>query len=209
MQTRTLCSVMLGVAAAITSLVAYAQPLEPVAGTVGASASRVRIGLDLVPMPFGTLTIVAGNVTASSDAAFAFGLAPFFDYSVHPNFFIGVSPQYIFNVKGKDDTGSAGKEFDILLRLGGNAPVADRLQLYGYLAPGYSVIILPSGTGLDNPKGFVLGVHAGGMLDVTPALFVNAELGYQVGFQSISQNGRTADLKSNFFQIGLGGGIRL
>jgi outer membrane protein with beta-barrel domain len=215
MHVKTLGSLMLGFVATIASLTANAQttpegaPAAEPAGTTSATAaatmpdSKMRLGLNVVPMPFGTLK---GEGGFSADTAFAFGLSAFFDYSVHPNFFIGVSPQYIFNVKPKDGDGSAAKELDIQLRLGGGAPVSDTIQLYGYLSPGYGIIMPPEG---DSAKGFMLGIHAGGMMNVSPTVFVAAELGYQLGFEKVSVGGASGDFKSNFFQVGLGGGLRL
>jgi hypothetical protein len=167
------------------------------------SDSKMRIALNVVPMPFlGTLKVSAGGFSGSSDAAFAFGVMPVFDYALNSNFFVGLGPMYTFNVKGKDSTADAAKEIDIMLRVGAGTPVAEKIQVYGYLSPGYSIISPSAG---DSAKGFVVGAHAGGMMDITPSAFVNAELGYQLGFQSVSG----ADLQTRFFQIGLGAGMHI
>jgi hypothetical protein len=167
------------------------------------SDSKMRIGLNVVPMPFlGKLSASVAGISASTDAAFAFGVMPVFDYALNSTFFVGLGPMYTFNVKGKDSMGDAAKEIDIMLRVGGGAPVAEKIQVYGYLSPGYSIVSVPQG---DSPKGFVVGAHAGGMMDITPSAFVNAELGYQMGFQSVSG----ADFKTSFFQIGLGAGMHI
>lgn len=185
-----------------------AAPAAPAPVASSTPASKLRLGLNVVPMPIGKLTFNAGGISVSSDTAFAFGILPFFDYLLTPNFFIGVGPQYILNVKGKNGTDSAGKELDLQLRLGGQAPVSDQLDLYGYLSPGYSIIMVPSGGG-PNPKGFELGIHAGAIFNLSPAAFLNGEIGYQLGFQKATYLGVSADEKSSFLQIGLGGGIRL
>src|SRR4029077_4933938 len=117
------------------------------------------------------------------DTSFAFAVMPVFDYLVLPNFFVGIAPSYAFNVKPKDATGDAGKELDIMLRLGGGLPVAEKIGVYGYAAPGYSVVSPPQG---DSYKGLILGLHAGGMMDIASNLFVNAELGYHLGFQKLT-----------------------
>jgi len=184
-------------------------PAAAMEGGEGASASKLRLGLNVVPMPFGTLKYSALGLSGSSDTKFAIGAFPFFDYLFTPNLFGGIAVQYTFNIKSKDQTsGDASKQLDIMLRLGGGTYVADHVQVYGYLSPGYSIIMVPSAAGTNNPKGFMLGVHAGAMYDVTPGAFLNLELGYQFGFQSVSQGGVSADFKSNFGQIGLGGGVR-
>jgi hypothetical protein len=165
--------------------------------------SKVRVGLNLVPMPFGTAKLTLGALgTASNDTAFAFGVMPAVDYTFTPYFFVGFEPQLTFNVKGKNASGDAAKMLDLLLRVGGNAPVADTIELYGYLAPGYSIVMPSAG---DNATGFVLGFHGGAIFDLTPKLFLNAELGYQLGYQSIHD----LDFKLNYFQIGVGAGLRL
>jgi len=182
---------------------AAAAPAAAPAGTMGgAAASQMRVGLNVVPMPFGKFKTDVGSV----DTKFAFGVFPFFDYLIHPNFFVGIAPQYTFNVKPKDVDGDAAKELDIMLRLGGQGYVANQLQLYGYASPGYSIVMPPSGG--TNAKGFVLGLHAGAMYDVTPGAFLNLEIGYQLGFQKVSVGGVSGDTKTSFAQIGLGGGIR-
>jgi Outer membrane protein beta-barrel domain len=172
----------------------------------GAEASKMRLGLTLIPMPFGSLktNVLGGEI--SSDTSFAFGVMPVFDYLVNPNFFVGFGPSYTLNVKSKDGSGDAAKELDLMLRVGGGLPVAEKIGVYGYLSPGYSIIFPPEG---DKPKGLVLGFHAGGMMDVASNVFVNAEIGYQLGFQKVSFRGTDIDLKSNFFQIGLGVGMHI
>jgi hypothetical protein len=187
------------------SATAGAQTLEPtptVMGSLG-ETSALRLGITLAPMPTGTLKSNFLGVESSSSSAFAFAIAPTLDYSINQFVFVGLAPQYIINVKGKDAPGSAGSELDLRLRVGGNAKVADTLMLYGYLAPGYG-IVMPSGDG-DSAKGLVLGFAAGAMLDFTPSVFGNAELGYQVGYQKVSD----VDAKTNFLHIGIGLGFRL
>jgi hypothetical protein len=196
-------------AAAPTDPTAAPPTAAATASATGAEASKMRLGLTLVPMPLGSLKGAGGT---SLDTAFAFGVMPIFDYKVHPNFFVGVAPLYIFNVKGKDQMGDSASELDIQLRLGGGAPITDKIGAYGYLSPGYSIGMLPQAAkdlGASNPKGFMLGIHAGAMMDLASNIFVNAELGYQLGFQKASFMNVDGDAKSNFFQIGLGAGIHL
>jgi hypothetical protein len=192
--------------------------LLAVAGAPAAAApigadSRMRVGLNLIPMPVGTFkTSVAG---LSGDLAVAFGISPFFDYLLTPNFFVGFGPSYAFNVKPKDGSADAGTELDLLLRLGAEAPISDTVQLFGYLTPGYSIIMPPSGNGND-PKGFVLGLHGGAMYSASPTVFLNADIGYQIGFQQVTITtltpgggvDATGDFKFSYLQIVLGGGMR-
>jgi Outer membrane protein beta-barrel domain len=187
---------LLGAAVLFTSTVARAQtPLVD-------STKKLRLGLNLVPMPFGSLKATVLGTEFSTDTAFAFGVMPAIDYLFNPYFFAGFAPQFTFNVKGKNAEGDAGKAVDLLVRLGGNAPVADTIELYGYVAPGYSIVIPAMG---DNSTGFTLGFHGGAILELSPTMFANFEIGYQLGYQQL--NG--FDYKLNYFQVGLGAGIRL
>lgn len=201
----------LGLCVSATAGAQELQPTPTVVGSLG-ETSTLRLGVSLAPMPGGKLKVASGSASADSDLAFAFGLAPVLDYSINQFLFVGLAPQYIFNVKGKDSTGSAGSELDLRVRVGGNAKVADTLMLYGYLAPGYSILMQPDSdkpNGADNPKGFVLAFAAGAMLDFTPTFFGTGELGYQVGYQKTTFAGTDIDVKTNFFHIGIGVGYRL
>ena len=208
MQVKKLCSVILGATALVAMLAGAARadeaaaPTETKPAAAAAPDSKMRVGLDLVPTPFGS----AKGEGQTVDLGFAFGLMPFFDYMINNNFFVGIGPTYTFNIKPKSGGGSAAKELDISLRVGGGVPVADKIQIYGYLSPGYSIVFPPSGS--TKAKGFSLGFHAGGTYDVTPTAFVNLELGYLLGFETVSVGGTSVDDKFSFFQIGLGGGVR-
>jgi hypothetical protein len=232
MRVKTLCSVMLGMTGLALSMTAQAQD-APAGGTpaegaaaagappaapapeappptatatvaaAGAPASTMRIAINVVPMPFlGKLKASAGGADFTADAAVAFGIMPVFDYLVSPNFFVGVAPMDTLNVKGKDGNGDAAKEIDLMLRIGGGAPVSEKAQIYGYVSPGYSIIQPPSG---DSPKGFTVGAHVGGMMDLTSAVFVNLEVGYQLGLQKVDG----VDFQTRFFQVGLGAGMHI
>jgi hypothetical protein len=200
MRVTKLCFAIAGLVAVLTPLPAFAQ-----GGAM--PAPRARLGLNVVPMPVGTVEAEAGGFTGSDDMAAAFGFMPFLDFLVTPNFFIGFTPTYILNVKS-EDADDAGTQLDLLLRLGGGAPVSDRLDLYGYLAPGYSIVDIANVD--NNAKGFALGIHGGVMFSVSSAVFLNGELGYQIGFQEVSLPViGTVDSKTSYLQIGLGGGLRL
>jgi hypothetical protein len=168
----------------------------------------IRLGLTLVPAPFGSLTSGPPGGEFSVGSQFAFAVMPVLDVSLARHLFVGFAPSYTFNVKAKNGPDDAASELDLLLRIGAEAAATDRLQLYGYLSPGYAFMygLPPGGQGVRGP---VIGLHAGGRLDLTPAFFVNAEVGYQMGFQSASTNGSDAEWHASFFQIGLGAGVRI
>ena len=185
--------------------VAAAQTLGPtptVSEELG-DASAMRLGVVLSPMPAGSFKGPAG---ASTDASFAFGVMPTFDFGINQFLFAGLAPQFIFNVMPDGATGDSATELDLRARVGGVAKVADTVRLFGYAAPGYSIVMFPNKPmGVDNPSGFVLGFAAGSTLDLSPSTYLSGELGYQVGFQAAN----SIDRKTNYFHIGVGVGFRL
>jgi hypothetical protein len=83
--------------------------------------------------------------------------------------------------------------------------VAPKLDLFGFVSPGYSILSLPdSADELDSPTGLVLGFGGGAKYAVTPTLSVVGELGYQLGFQGTSVEGQDIDLKTDLLHIGVG-----
>ena len=179
-------------------------------GSLG-EPSKARIGIVLSPMPTGTLKLEAGGFSGDTDAKFAFGIMPTFDFSLNQFLFVGVAPQYIFNVMPDDGDGSAGTELDLRARVGGIAKVADAVRVFGYLAPGYSIVMLPDDgfVPVDDPKGFVLGFAAGAAFDLAPSTYLTGEVGYQVGYQTTELANNDVDIKTNYLHLGVGLGFRL
>src|SRR5215207_9119200 len=130
-RTRKLCGVV-GTMVCLSASAAWAQEVEPAIDTSLGETSTARVGVVLSPMPAGTLKGSFGGVTAEADTSFAFGIMPTFDYSLNQFLFIGLAPQFIFNVKGKDGDGDAAKELDLRARIGGIAKIADTIRLFGY-----------------------------------------------------------------------------
>jgi len=197
-----------GLVALSGSALAQEAPVATAVGSGPVPIGRMRLSFSIVPAPLGSIesTVpIIGKVSA--DTAFAFGLRPAFDYSINDYFFVGFAPQFLLNVKGDDSNGSAGKALDLLLRVGGHAPVADRVHLYGYLSPGYSIIFPP--TGDENATGFVLGVTVGGMYALSDKLFAVADIGYQLGYQEFTIQGADFDSHLRYLLIGLGIGMKL
>ena len=207
-RTRKLCGVV-GTMVCLFASAAWAQEVAPAIDTSLGETSTARVGVVLSPMPTGTLKAAAGGLNASSDTSFAFGIMPTFDYSLNQFLFIGAAPQFIFNVKPKDANGDAGKELDLRARIGGIAKVANTIRVFGYAAPGYSIVMLPSSANVDDPKGFVLGFAAGAAFDISPAMFLSGEVGYQLGYQSTTFANNDVDFKTNYLHLGIGLGVRL
>jgi hypothetical protein len=171
-------------------------------------APKMRLGAQVEILPLGTLEASAGGQSSSTDADIAYGIGATFDYDITPNFSIGAAPRFIFNVNGKDSNDDAGKQLDLRVRATAHFPVAPQIQIYGFVAPGYSIVMLPSGAGIDDPKGFAIGFGGGLTYDVAPKVFLSGEVGYQLGFQSTKVLDQDLDAKTRYLSIGLGAGAR-
>jgi hypothetical protein len=168
-----------------------------------ARADNLRLGGTVSVLPVGQLHAEAeGFGSQSADTATAVGLGVMFEVQVLTNVAVAVAPRLLLNVKGEDDDQSA-KELDLAFRLIGNVPVSRLAQLYGFVAPGYSILYVPDWPdGLDNPAGFVFGLGAGVAFDVNDQLRLAGELGYQFGAQKVSEQGQTLELESSYLHLG-------
>lgn len=198
-----------GVLSSLVSSSAFAQDADGEAA--GATATKMRLGAQIEMLPLGSAEVSAGGVSASSDAAVAYGVSATFDYAVTPWLSIGAAPRLVLNVNQKDaPSGSdAGKEVDVRARLVAHYPVMPRVEVYGALQPGYSFVIPSQG---DTQSGFAIGGAIGATYDVSPKLYLSGEIGYQRAFTSIDEmvgaSKVSADFNLSYMHIGLGAGTR-
>jgi hypothetical protein len=152
-----------------------------------------RLGVVFSIFPVGTFARTAmtatGTSNASSDTAFAVGVAPTLDFLASPYMSLGISPQAIFRVRTESGTGQSSTEYDIRGRVTGRLPLsAAGTAAYARLSPGFSVVALPEPAAnvmsARSPKGFVVDLSVGLEVAVLPRLFAIVDLGYQWGFQS-------------------------
>jgi hypothetical protein len=176
----------------IRSIAALLVIASGLAGAVPtADAGPLHIGAEAQILPLGELADSTGDVGLAT----SFALAGLVDYAVHPNLHIGAAPRVIFGVRGDDDdddTDESSTQLDLAVRVTGRLPVSAGVDFLGYLSPGYSILFLDEEAnfyGVDDPKGFILGLGGGAAVKVTPTLSVVAEVGYTFGFQGTSEGG--------------------
>jgi hypothetical protein len=198
--------VMVGLTAAMVCSTARAAARE----TFSAGRSRadeMRIGIALLPMPIGVLRGSGAGSETGAGSVFALGVMTSVDFVTRPNAFVGFAASYAFGIKAHDTDVDPSQELDLLLRIGYTAPVGGRVHAYGYLAPGYSFVYrVPGGGGA---QGLVIGLHGGGRFDVTPRLFLDAELGYQAGFQRDLHSLIERNERTTLVQAAIGVGVRM
>jgi hypothetical protein len=168
---------------------------------------KMRVTALFVPAPLGLLRSGSPGNVATVGSQPAFGFATAFDFLAGPHLFVGFAAAYTFHIVARGTTADAATAFDLTVRFGGSLPVAPKVTVYGYVAPGYSLMQgAPQGT---EPQGPIVGLHAGALLDLTPAWFAALELGYQAGFQRSSFNQMEDPANASFFQTGVGVGLRI
>ncbi len=165
--------------------------------------AKMWVGGHLGLSPIGSLKAEAQGMSNSTDPATAFELGGRFEFQVAPLVSIGIAPTILFGVKGKDENDSSS-QLDLPLRIAVGGEVAPRIRLYGFAAPGYSILFLPSsGTGdTQHPSGFMIGFGGGVGYRFAPKFTLAGELGYQFRFLSVTEDvlGQSVDvsLQDNF-----------
>lgn len=163
-----------------------------------ASASKMQLGLNLLPMFLGKTKTDLGD----ADLKIAYGVGVSFGYQVIPGLSVGVAPQALFNVKAKDGDADAAKQYDLMARVAYTYAVIPNLGVYAEVLPGYSIISPKSG---DSSKGFALAGGVGALYDLNEQLYLNLSVGYEYGMQKV--NG--AKFGDSFLRIGVGAGVKL
>lgn len=173
-----------------------------------AEGGKIQVGLNLMPMLLGKFSQTVLGQTMDSDAKVAYGIGITAGYEVIPGLTVGIAPQMLLNLKAKDAEGDAAKELDLFARVAYMYKVIPALGIYAEVLPGYSIVMLPSDAGMDNPKGLALAFGAGAAYDLNDQLFLNLGVGYQMGFQKVSVSGTDVDFKTKFLRVAVGAGMK-
>jgi hypothetical protein len=155
-------------------------------------------------MALGKFTASPSGKAKTVDARFAYGAALSVSYQVLEGLFVGLAPQYSFNVGDKSSLTPA-KEFDMLARVAYVYRPADGIAVYAEALPGYSFIFPATG---DAAKGFVVVVGAGSVIDITDRVFTNLGVGYQIGFQNRLEETTQLETRTKYVRVTLGAGMR-
>ena len=173
-----------------------------------ASDAKICVGGHLGLSPLGTLKAEAMGTSDSTDAATAFEIGGRLEFQVAPLVSIGIAPTILLGVKSKDASDSA-TQLDLPLRIAVGGEVAPKIRIYGFAAPGYSILFPPSsGTGdTQHPSGFMIGFGGGVGYRIAPKFTLAGELSYQFRFwsESVDVLGTSVDISAqdNFLTFSL------
>jgi hypothetical protein len=190
-------------------------PAVTTPATVAPTPARIQVGVGFLPMLLGKVATVDPNGKASSsnlDTASGVGLS--LGYRIIAGLSAGIAAQAVWGLSAKDSGGypviESEKEYDLMARIAYTYAVLPRLAVYAEHLLGYSFVTYNYITlGVQPPRahGAVVGGGLGTAFDVTDYLFVNAGVGYQVGFQQ-SHGISVRDVKTSFLRIALGVGVK-
>jgi hypothetical protein len=171
-----------------------------------APAPKLWIGGGLEMHPVGTVSFSAGGVSgdAGTDTG-VFGVDVVALYRVHPMVMVGLAPRYILNIKGGNATDSA-KMLDIRAVAAVGKDVAPKIHAFGMVGLGYASISVPDQMGMSSPSpaGLTASFAGGAGYALGPKLMATAMLSYELGFESVSVGGQSADYKYNYLSFGVG-----
>jgi hypothetical protein len=142
----------------------------PAAAQEAGGLGRFRVGL------IGVVT--SGDSANPTGPGPTLGGSPTFDLEVGRGFFVGIGPQASAKLQTSASNSSTAVVLDLLFRLGRASPLSERVHLYWYLAPGYSVLFTPNRT-FELPS---VGAHIGGALDLGGRVFATLQFGYQISW---------------------------
>jgi hypothetical protein len=196
---------------------AVAPPVESEparSGTAEPSPNRFQLDVALLPVLLGRLsTVQSGGAETSSHLDSTYGLGLSFSCRVLAGLSVGIAPQVLFHLSSKDDAGypviDSEREYDLMARIAYAHTVMPKLDVYVEVLPGYSFVTynkIVVGSPAPPARGIVAAGGLGAALAVTDLFFVNAGIGYQLGFQA-SHGISTRAVSTKFLRLALGGGV--
>lgn len=191
----------------IVTVLALATPALAHADAPVAGSMSGAVGVHLFPS--GEFTLEADGDSESEDLDTAYGIGGQLDYWATPQISIGLAPRLIFNVipEDADDDDDSASQLDVAVRVQYNHQANPQLTVFGFAAPGFSVIMLPEeAEGIDNPKGFILGFGGGIRYGIGGKTFLQAELGYQLGYHGTEFMDVDLTFATNLLHLGAGVG---
>ena len=177
---------------------------KPVPAKAEAEQRKLQLGLNFLPMALGKYTYEKAAVPETEDASFAYGVGLSVVYEVLPGLLVGLAPQLTFNVRPKLEANPA-RQLDLLARIAYAYRLPGGLSIYAEVLPGYSMIMLKQGSA---PKGMVVAFGAGTVMDLTERVFASLGVAYQLGFHNQSLGASTAENRTQYVRVSLGGGVR-
>ena len=180
--------------------------------TAEVAPPKLWVGGGVSINPIGTISAGGGGQTVDvgTDTG-VFGIDALALYSVTPLISVGVAPRYLLNIKGGNGNGDSAKMYDIRAVGAVHKELAPKIMGFGGAGLGYASISIPDQMGMSVPSasGMTLSFFGGAGFALGPKLALTGTLSYELGFESVSVGGQSADEKYNFlsFSVGILAGV--
>lgn len=161
----------------------------------------IYVGASLAYAANAKVKVKTPTMEGKADFPAVFGAEFQAGYRMHPNFSVGGVGQLFLNMKPDEE--DSAREIDIFAQATGHYAVSPKWDLDGFLAPGYSVLLIP---GSGDAKGLAFRWGGGALYRITDHIGFAAEVSQQLGFQKARRNNADVDMKTS--SVSLFGGIR-
>jgi hypothetical protein len=160
------------------------------------------LGANVSYAAMGKLEIATPTMTGRSDFAAAYAVELQAGYRILPYFSVALAPQMFFNLHPGEE--ATAREVELFVEATGHIVLQPRWDLDVFLAPGYSVLLVPDA---DDATGLAFRWGGGPMFYIGKHLSFGAELSQQLGFQRTERAAGDVDMKTSF--VTLLAGIRI
>ena len=155
-------------------------------GRTAAAGPIVGAGLDMIPG--GSM-----EVQTATAGTMGFALAPSAGVSAQLGFrasliSVALVPRYLPSRHAELDPSSTFSQLDLAVRVAGHYAITPELDVFGFVAPGYSVLF----TNNDGAAGAVLAIGIGAAYAVARHVELDATLAYDYGDQHSNDGALTA-----------------
>lgn len=162
---------------------------------VNAPVERARgffIGASLAYATMAKLEVTTDRMSGTVEFPTVFGAEVQAGYRLHRSLSVALASQMFFNLQPHEE--DPARELSVFAQATGHLVLAPQWDLGAFVAPGYSVLLVP---GSDDARGLAFRWGGGPMFHLTPHVSFAAELGHQLGFQ---KNGGV-DMQTSFFSL--------
>jgi hypothetical protein len=125
-------------------------------------------------------------------------------YRFLPFLSVALAPQMLFNLK--PDNEDSAHELAVFVQTTGHVALKSQWDFNVYVAPGYSVLIVPDA---DSAKGLAFRWGGGPMFHLSEHISLAGEFSHQIGFQKTERDGGDVDMQTTFVSLLAGIRVRL
>lgn len=167
-------------------------------------ASGFFVGANLAYATSAKIAVANDNMNGTVEFPTVFAAELQAGYRFFPFLSVALVPQMLFNLRPNQE--DPAKELEVFVQTTGHLVLKRQWDLGLFVAPGYSVLILPNA---DNAHGLAVRWGGGPMFHLTKQISFAAEFSHQIGFQGAKRESGNVDMETSFFTLLAGIRFRL